>query len=88
MAAEVTTIRLTSRDNELIDHFINQGEFTNKSELIRFAVKKFVYEMMLNELRRGQGKSEISSKEEIQKVMKQLESIRKDLWRDYEKHLS
>jgi Arc/MetJ-type ribon-helix-helix transcriptional regulator len=88
MAAEVTTIRLASRDNELIDHFISQGEFTNKSELIRFAVKKFVYEMMLNELRRGQDKSEISSKDEILKVMRQLESIRKELWREYEKHIS
>ena len=88
MTTEVTTIRLSSRDNELIDHFIGQGEFTNKSELIRFAVKKFVYEMMLNELRRGKGKNEISSKDEIQKVMKQLELIRKELWGEYEKRLS
>jgi hypothetical protein len=43
---------------------------------------------MLNELRRDRGNSNVSSKDEIHKVMRQLELIRKELWGEYEKRIS
>jgi Arc/MetJ-type ribon-helix-helix transcriptional regulator len=88
MATEVTTIRLSQRDIELIDHFIVEGEFGNKSELIRFAVKKLVYEMMLNELRRKYGRTKAPSKKEVKELFGELEDIRKELWKDYAKRVS
>ena len=88
MVNEVTTIRLSQRDHELIDHFIGEGEFGNKSELIRFAVKKLVYEMMLNELRRKYGRAKAPSKTEIREIMSGLEKIRQELWKDYAKRPS
>ncbi|MCD6513919.1 MAG: ribbon-helix-helix protein, CopG family, partial [Candidatus Odinarchaeota archaeon] len=35
----VTPVRLSKNDLELIDYLIKRGEFKNRSEFIRFAIK-------------------------------------------------
>ncbi len=50
MPATVVTLRVSDRDLALMDRFVKSGEFVSRSELIRYALKKTLSEMMNDEI--------------------------------------
>lgn len=90
MSGEITTIRLPEKDLAMMEHFVESGEFCNKSDLIRYAIKKIICELMLKELQESLGKKKMTESEmakEREKILADIHEIRKGLWREYAKHI-
>ena len=90
MSGDITTIRLPEKDLTMMEHFVESGEFRSKSDLIRYAVKRIICELMLKELQENIGKKDRSSKElakEQEKVLGDIHDIRKELWKEYAKRI-
>ena len=83
MSTEVTSIRLPSKDAAILDHFVEQGAFKSKSEFIRYAIKKTINEIILQEFHEKL-KEPVNNKD----VNKEIKKIRKELWEEYAKHIS
>lgn len=88
MATDITSIRLPKKDAVLIEHLIDAGEFKSKSEFIRYAVKKTINEMMLQEIQEKIGSDEEITPEAINEIQKEIKEIRKYLWDLHAKDLS
>lgn len=88
MSIDVTSIRLPKKDSLQIEHFINIGHFKSKSEFIRYAVKKTINEMLLQEIQEKIGDKDEVSEEELRNIMLELKKIRKQLWDRYAEDLS
>ena len=85
MAVDVTSIRLTEKDSAQIDRFIEDGHFKSRSEFIRYAVKKTINEILLQDIQNRLRTEEIGSVEEI---LGEIKDIRKKLWDEYAEDLS
>ena len=76
----VTPVRLSKNDLELIDYLIKRGEFKNRSEFIRFAIKltliKFI-EKIASESFMNNSNSPVTQEdiEYFKKVAKEFESL-------------
>ncbi len=46
MPRTIVTLRLSDRDLALIDRYVGSGDFTSRSELIRFALKNQLKELL------------------------------------------
>lgn len=88
MPTDVTSIRLPKKDAVLIDHLIDVGEFKSKSEFIRYAIKKTINEILLQEIQEKMASDEEISAESIDELHKEIKEIRKYLWDQYGKDLS
>lgn len=88
MSIDVTSIRLPKKDSLQIEHFINIGHFKSKSEFIRYAVKKTINEMLIQEIQEKIGDKDEVSEEELRNIMLDLKKIRKQLWDRYAEDLS
>lgn len=87
MATDVTTIRLPAKDLMMIEHFVKDGEFKSKSELIRYAVKKTIFEMLLKEFHEKLGSKELPDKKQIEELLDEIKTIRRKQWKTYAKRL-
>jgi len=83
MSSEVTSIRLTSRDTMVIDHYIKDGTFNSKSDFIRYAVRKTINEMVLRDIREKIGLDNELKNISPEKLEKEVKDIRKKLWEEY-----
>lgn len=88
MPAGVTSIRLPKKDAALIDHLIEIGEFKSKSEFIRYAIKKTINEILLQEIQEKMMSEEKISADSIDELQHEIKEIRKYLWDQYEKNIS
>lgn len=88
MSTDATSIRLPPKDAAMLDHFVKSGEFKSRSELIRYAIKKTINELVLKEFQESMGEDGTLSEKEIDTLAEEIKSIRKKLWKDYAKHLS
>ena len=88
MPADVTSIRLPKKDAVLIDHLIEVGEFKSKSEFIRYAIKKTINEILLQEIQEKMMSEEKISADSIDELQDEIKEIRKYLWDQYEKNIS
>ena len=88
MATEVTSIRLPQKDADIVEHFVEIGEFKSKSEFIRFAIKKTINEMILKEFHDKLRDKEPLTKKKVDRIQKEIKDIRKQLWDEYAKHIS
>jgi Arc/MetJ-type ribon-helix-helix transcriptional regulator len=80
MPADVTSIRLPKKDAVLIDHLIEVGEFKSKSEFIRYAIKKTINEILLQEIQEKMMSEEKISADSIDELQHEIKEIRKYLW--------
>ncbi len=68
-----TQVVLKDKELEKIDYFVNMGYFEDEKELIESALKKFLYELGLADIRRRIPQAELSEEE----VEAELEAIRR-----------
>jgi Arc/MetJ-type ribon-helix-helix transcriptional regulator len=83
MNADSDVVRLPAKDSALIDHFIKAGEFKNKSEFIKYAVKKAINEVILRELEEKSHAAPQLSEKDVDKLLTEIKDIRKKLWEGY-----
>jgi Arc/MetJ-type ribon-helix-helix transcriptional regulator len=83
MNADSDVVRLPAKDSALIDHFIKAGEFKNKSEFIKYAVKKAINEVILRELEEKSRAAPQLSEKDVDKLLTEIKDIRKKLWEGY-----
>ena len=88
MTTEVTTIRLPPKDSVIIDQFVDAGEFKSRSDFMRFAIKKTIFELILKEFHDKVAKKGKPTKNEEERVMAELKEIRRELWKKYAKDIS
>ena len=86
MSTDVTSIRLPHKDAMVIEHFVGSGEFKSKSEFIRYAIKKTMNEIILQEFHEKM--TEPIKKKDMDKIQKEIKEIRKELWDEYAQHIS
>ena len=86
MSTDVTSIRLPHKDAIVIEHFVASGEFKSKSEFIRYAIKKTINEIILQEFHEKM--AEPVKKKDVDKIQKEIKEIRKKLWDEYAQHIS
>ena len=86
MSTDVTSIRLPHKDAIVIEHFVASGEFKSKSEFIRYAIKKTINEIILQEFHEKM--TEPVKKKDVDKIQKEIKEIRKKLWDEYAQHIS
>ena len=86
MPTEITSIRLPQKDAIVIEHFVESGEFKSKSEFIRYAIKKTINEIILQEFH--EKLTEPIRKKDVDKIQKEIKEIRKKLWDEYAQHIS
>ena len=68
-----TQVVLKDKELEKINYFVNMGYFENEKELIESALRKFLYEIGLADIRRRIPQAELSEEE----VKAELEEIRR-----------
>ncbi len=68
-----TQVVLKDKELEKINYFVNMGYFGDEKELIESALKKFLYELGLADIRRRIPQAELSEEE----VEAELEAIRR-----------
>jgi len=78
---ETISAKFTERDAELMESFIKRKYFLNKSDLIRTAVRHYLNEEMFHELM-GQNRVEPLTKDDIDKINREIRKIRKRIWED------
>jgi Arc/MetJ-type ribon-helix-helix transcriptional regulator len=86
MTTDVTSIRLPHKDAAVIEHFIASGEFKSRSEFIRYAIKKTINEILLQEFH--ERLNEPLDKKGVARIQKEIKEIRKRLWDEYVQHIS
>jgi Arc/MetJ-type ribon-helix-helix transcriptional regulator len=75
---EKMLLSIPPRDVRAIDELVSSGRFATKSEVVRTALKEFLYEKPLDEGRRDIRKFE-EFRKEVQAKIKEKGYIRKDL---------
>ena len=88
MSVDATSIRLPRKDSVQIEHFIDAGHFKSKSEFIRYAVKKTINEMLIQEIQERIGDKEDITEEELKDLLSDLKNARKKLWDRYDEDIS
>jgi len=88
MATDVTTIRLPPKDTLIIDQFVDAGEFKSRSEFMRYAIKRTIFDLILKEFHEKVAKKGKPTKKEEEKVLADLKDIRRELWKKYAKDIS
>ena len=68
-----TQVALKDKELEKINYFVNMGYFEDEKELIESALKKFLYELGLADIRRRIPQAELSE----EGVERELEEIRR-----------
>jgi len=81
-----TTIKLSPKDLAMIDQFAG-NKFKSRSEFITYAVKKTIYEMLLEEFHDQLGTESFPTEEEVQRLHAEIKEIRKELWKQYAEDL-
>ena len=81
MSTDITSIRLPHKDAIVIEHFVASGEFKSRSEFIRYAVKKTINEIILQEFH--EKLNEPIRKKDVDKIQREIKDIRKKLWDEY-----
>ncbi len=81
MHPEVVTTRLPSIDLKLIEFFIKKGEFEDRSDFFRCAIRRMVAELTQNELDlfstvRGMDENELD------RIHKEIKDIRREIWKE------
>ena len=79
MSTEVVTARLPLNDTELINFFIENGEFKSKSDFFRFAVKHTLAELIQKQLDTMILTKKIN-RNELNRIQKLIKEVRKDTW--------
>jgi Arc/MetJ-type ribon-helix-helix transcriptional regulator len=69
----ITQVVIRDKELEKINYFVNMGYFEDEKELIESALKKFLYELGLAEIRHRIPQAELSQEE----VEAELEEIRR-----------
>ena len=88
MSIDVTSIRLPKKDSMQIEHFIDIGHFKSKSEFIRYAVKKTINEMLIQDIQERIGGKEEITDGQLKDILLELKEIRKQLWVRYDEDIS
>jgi hypothetical protein len=76
-----TQVVIKDKELEKINYFVNVGYFEDEKELIESALKKFLYELGLADIRRRIPQVDLSEEE----VEKELEEIRRVKGETFEK---
>jgi hypothetical protein len=90
MSLDTDTIKLSPKDRAMIDYFAkDKDKIKSKEEFVSYAVKKTIYEMMLEEFHEKSGieGKEFPSEEEIQRLHTEIKEIRRRLWKEYAENL-
>ncbi len=72
-----TQVVLKDKELEKINYFINMGYFENEKELIESALRKFLYEIGLADIRRRIPQAELSE-EEVEAELEEIRRIRRE----------
>jgi len=75
------TTQVVIRDKELekISYFVNMGYFEDEKELIESALRKFLYELGLAEIRRRIPQAELSE-EEVERELKEIRRVKREIF--------
>jgi len=88
MGTDVSSVRLPPKDTTMVEHFVKTGAFKSKSEFVRYAVKKLIDEMLLREFHEKATTGENIDKDDLNKLLAEIRTIREKVWEDYAKNLS
>jgi len=72
-----TQVVLKDKELEKINYFVNMGYFENEKELIESALKKFLYEIGLADIRRRIPQAELSE-EEVEAELEEIRRIKRE----------
>jgi Arc/MetJ-type ribon-helix-helix transcriptional regulator len=72
-----TQVVLKDKELEKINYFINMGYFENEKELIESALRKFLYEIGLADIRRRIPQAELSE-EEVEAELEEIRRIKRE----------
>ena len=79
MTTEVVTARLPIHDTELINFFIEKGEFKSKSDFFRFAVKHTLAELIQKYLD-SMIVTEKIDENRLDEINELIKKVRQDTW--------
>jgi len=79
MASTTVPVRFVKKDIESIDHFIEEGFFTTKSDLIRMSVRHYIRELAFEELMKKASNRPLT-KEDVDRVNRRIKEIRRERW--------
>ena len=79
MTTEVVTARLPLHDTELINFFIEKGEFKSKSDFFRFAVKHTLAQLIQQYLDSMIVMEKINE-DKIEEINKLIKKVREETW--------
>jgi len=73
------TPQVVLRDKELekINYFVNMGYFQDEKELLESALRKFLYELGLADIRRRISQAELSE-EEMERELEEIRRIKRE----------
>jgi metal-responsive CopG/Arc/MetJ family transcriptional regulator len=85
MEAQAVPTKFTKKDIQLLDHFIEEGYFSTRSDLIRTSVRHYLHELTLMEIQgrvRSKKKKRKWTKKDIKKELKEIRGLRRQRWKD------
>lgn len=72
-----TQVVLKDKELEKMNYFVNMGYFENEKELIESALRKFLYEIGLADIRRRIPQAELSE-EEVEVELEEIRRIKRE----------
>lgn len=81
MEAQAIPAKFTKKDIQLLDHFIEEGYFSTRSDLIRTSVRHYLHELTLMEIQ-GRIWKKKTTKKDIKKELKEIRDLRRQRWKD------
>ena len=77
---ETVSAKFAEKDMELMEEFIKKKYFSNRSDLIRTAVRHYLRESASQELMRGASPQPVS-KEELKEINHEIKKIRMEIYK-------
>jgi len=74
-----TQVILEEKELEKINYFVNMGYFEDEKELIESALRKFLYELGLAEIRRRIPQAELSE-EEVERELEEIRRVKREIF--------
>lgn len=72
-----TQVVLKDKELEKINYFVNMGYFEDEKELIESALRKFLYELGLADIRRRIPQAKLSE-EEVERELEEIRRIKRE----------
>jgi Arc/MetJ-type ribon-helix-helix transcriptional regulator len=81
MEAVAIPAKFTKMDIQLLDHFVKEGYFSTRSDLIRTSVRHYLHELTMMEIEK-KIKPKTYSKDGVKKEIEEIRKVRRAIWKN------